>query len=116
VIDKKVQPNKEFKVMQWKSAESDEKGNFSIRQHDQNRISGINVKSSFTVNSNEKHSNLRMLCLESDLELNTKVIEAFLSFSMAIDTASIRRTNQNYDRWKLSVTYWKFQFEQKEMT
>jgi hypothetical protein len=40
------------------------------------------------VNSSQKHSNLRLLRLESDLELNTKVIEDFLNFSMAIYTPS----------------------------
>jgi hypothetical protein len=36
------------------------------------------------MSSSQKIQILRLLCLESDLELNTKVIEDFLSFTMAI--------------------------------
>jgi hypothetical protein len=43
---------------------------------------------------------MRLLCLESDLEMNTKIIEDFLTFPTTIYTYS-------YDQWFKSYQFWK---------
>jgi hypothetical protein len=65
-------------------------------------ILGINVKSCLTVNSSDKHSNLSLLCLESDLELHTKVIDGFLSFQMHPHATHLVTPNQNYCNQKIA--------------
>jgi hypothetical protein len=52
----------------------------------QNNDSVTDIKSDLTMNYNQKISNLRLLCLESDMKLNTKIIEHFLIFPKAIYT------------------------------
>jgi hypothetical protein len=45
---------------------------------------------------------MRLLCLESNLELNTKVIANFLSFPTAIYTPSYNQWFNCYEFWKLT--------------
>jgi hypothetical protein len=54
----------------------------------QNDDSVTDIKSDLTENCNSKFSNLRLLCLESDMELNTKIIEDVLIFPATIYTPS----------------------------
>jgi hypothetical protein len=93
----KAQPYKEFKVRQWKSAEKWCKGsclNPPMWPKLGLRVSTSN--SNLTPNSSQKISNLRPLCLESDLELNAKIIEDFLRFLMAIYTPSYDQRFKSY--------------------
>jgi hypothetical protein len=73
-----------------------------ICQHDQNRTSGIDIKSDLTVNSSQEILNMILLCLESDLELNTKIIEYILIFPMTIYTPSYNQRFKSYKFWKLT--------------
>jgi hypothetical protein len=98
----KAQPYKEFKDRPRKLAETCWKGSClnlpTWPKHD----FGYRCQICLTVNSSQKIVNLRLTCLESDLELNTKIIEDFLSFSMAIHMPSYNQWFKSYELWKLA--------------
>ena len=50
-----------------------------------------------------RNTNLVWLCLESDRELNTKIIEDFLRFSTIIYMLSYDQQFRSYDLWNLAV-------------
>jgi hypothetical protein len=64
--------------------------------------SSIDVKSDLTMKSSQKLSNLKLLYLEYDLELYTKIIEDFLSFPMIIYMPTYDQRFKSYELWKLS--------------
>jgi hypothetical protein len=63
----------------------------------QNMTSGIDVKSVLTANNSQKILILRLLCLESDSESNSKIIENFLSFPTTTYTPRYDKRSRSYD-------------------
>jgi hypothetical protein len=54
------------------------------------------------MNSSQEILNMILLCPESDLELNTKIIEYILIFPMTIYTPSYNQRFKSYKFWKLT--------------